>query len=220
MAARRLVIFDVDGTLIDSQAHIVTCVGEAFGALGQTPPARGRVLSMVGLSLTEAFAMLAPDADPATQAALQDRYKAAFGAIHQTAAPAPPFPGADEVLEALSAVPGTVLAVATGNSRRGLDRILGQRGWARHFASTQTASEHPSKPHPSMIRAALAETGVAAGRTAMIGDTRWDIDMGKAAGVATVAVDWGYHPAADLGADAVLRRFADLPGLLLDVLER
>jgi len=105
------------------------------------------------------------------------------------------------------------LGVATGKSQRGLDALI-----AAHdldcFVTRQVADHHPSKPHPSMVLTALAETGVDARHAVMIGDTSFDMDMGRAAGVTTIAVDWGYHPSERLQADHMIGSFTELEPLL------
>jgi phosphoglycolate phosphatase len=106
----------------------------------------------------------------------------------------PLYPGARTVLEQLAAVPENLLGVATGKSQRGLDKLIEAHGFERMFVTRQVADHHPSKPHPSMILAAMRETGVDAAATAMIGDTTFDMDMAHAAGVAGIGVGWGYHP--------------------------
>jgi phosphoglycolate phosphatase len=212
----RLVIFDVDGTLVDSQAEILTAMGAAFAAESLPMPPRAAVLAIVGLSLPQAFARLCPAETMARHDRLTVAYKAAYNDRRTRmggAAGGPLFPGAREVLAALVAM-GIVLAVATGKSRRGLDAVLGGHGLSAMFASTQVADDHPSKPHPAMILAALAETGIPAARTVMIGDTTFDMDMGRAAGVRTVAVSWGYHPVASLQGDAMISHFSELPGVV------
>lgn len=212
----RLVIFDVDGTLVDSQTEIMTAMGAAFSAEALVMPPRAAVLAIVGLSLPQAFAQLCPDADSAAHDRLTVAYKAAYNDRRTrmgAAAGGPLFPGAREVLAVLAAT-GTVLAVATGKSRRGLNAVLGGHGLSAAFASTQVADDHPSKPHPAMILAALAETGIPATRAVMVGDTTFDINMGRAAGVRTVAVSWGYHPAASLQGDAIISHFSELPGVV------
>lgn len=212
MTGPGLVVFDVDGTLVDSQDHILTAMSDAFAAAGHPPPGRQTVLSIVGLSLPEAIARLAPEAPGPVLATILGAYKAGFGAV-RARAPAPLYPGARRVLDALRDRPGLTLGIATGNSRRGLDHVLSSHGLARHFATTQVADDHPSKPDPAMLMAALAETGGEAGRAVMIGDTTYDIEMGRAAGFATIGVGWGYHPARALeaaGADSVIDDFAAL----------
>jgi phosphoglycolate phosphatase len=202
--SRYLAVFDMDGTLIDSEAAILAAFAAAFAGCGLPAPEREAVRAIVGLSLPQAMAVLVPDAGAADIAALAEGYRAAF---LQGAAEAPPplFPGALALLEALAARGDVVLAVATGKSRRGLDLVLAGHGLTGVFASTQVSDDHPSKPHPAMLRAALRETGVAAGRSAMIGDTRFDIDMARAAGVPALGVTWGFHaPAALAHADAVV----------------
>lgn len=205
-----LVIFDVDGTLLDSQAHILGAMARAFDSIGQPCPPREEVLGIVGLSLPQAMARLAPDLDGA---ALVAGYKAAFGAL-RAERDSPLYPGARAALDRLAAR-GIPLGIATGKSRRGLDHVLAAHGLAPMFTTTQVADDHPSKPHPSMIRAALAETGADPAQSVMIGDTSFDMDMGRAAGVRTIGVSWGYHPRAALaGADAVIDGFEALEAAL------
>ncbi len=210
--APRLVVFDVDGTLIDSQDHILAAMEHAFDASGHGMPSREEVLSIVGLSLPVAVERLVPQLAAEDRAGIVDAYKQSFGLL-RAGALSPLFPGAGDVLDALRARPDVVLGVATGKSRRGLTHLLASHGLERHFATTQVADDHPSKPHPSMLLAALAETGTDSARAVMIGDTTFDIEMGRAAGMATLGVAWGYHPAghlADAGADRVIGSFADL----------
>jgi phosphoglycolate phosphatase len=212
MSAHRLIVFDVDGTLIDSQAHILAAMEHAFGASGYPLPPRAAVLGIVGLSLPEAVARLVPDLPAAVRAGIVEAYKASFGQLRAETL-SPLYPGAAGALAALAARPRVILGVATGKSRRGLTHVLAAHGLDRLFATTQVADDHPSKPHPSMLLAALADTGTAAGRAVMIGDTTYDIAMGRAAGMATIGVGWGYHPAGDLvaaGADRLIDGFADL----------
>ncbi|MEI2806441.1 HAD-IA family hydrolase [Albidovulum sp.] len=210
--APRLVVFDVDGTLIDSQNHILAAMEQAFGATGHRMPAREEVLSIVGLSLPVAVARLVPHLAEDRRAGIVEAYKQSFGFLRAESL-SPLFPGAGDALDALRARPGLRLGVATGKSRRGLAHVLASHGLEGRFATTQVADDHPSKPHPSMLLAALAETGTEAAGAVMIGDTTFDIEMGRAAGMATVGVAWGYHPAghlADAGADRVIGNFADL----------
>jgi phosphoglycolate phosphatase len=217
---RRLVVFDVDGTLVDSQHLILAAMDGAFGALGHPTPARELVLGVVGLSLNEAMAALVPHLPPAQALRLADNYRQAFvgqRAAGSDAAHAPLYPGALAALERLAAVPGTLLGVATGKARPGLEHVLAAHDLARFFATTQTADAHPSKPHPSMLLAALAETGADPARAVMIGDTAFDVAMGRAAGMATIGVAWGYHPRARLeaaGADLVIDDYAALDAAL------
>jgi phosphoglycolate phosphatase len=203
----RLVVFDVDGTLIDSQRHIQSAMTDAFATLGLVPPPLHRTLSIVGLSLTEAIARLAGDVPPATQAAIVAAYKDSFSRRRAEEA-AQPYPGALAALERLVARDDLVLGVATGKSRRGLDQVFRVHGIGGYFATRQVADDHPSKPHPAMLLAALAETGIAARDAVMIGDTTYDIEMGRAAGLATIGVTWGYHGAADLAAAGAGRLIA------------
>lgn len=209
----RLAIFDVDGTLVDSRALIVACMREAFAAEGLPPPAPEAVRRIVGLTLPIATAELLGEPDPVRAGRLADRYKEAFLAAR--ARPdfeEPLFPGAREVLDRLVHA-GWLLGVATGKAMRGLRAVLERHGLERHFATLQTSDHHPSKPHPAMIEAALAETGCAPEAALMVGDTTFDILMARAAGVAAIGVAWGNHPPGELeaaGAVRVLGHFGEL----------
>ncbi len=211
----RLVIWDVDGTLIDSQNEIVAAMDAAFAGQGLAPVARTQVLGIVGLTLPVAVATLRPDLDARTVDLLVEGYKSAFHAnrMEHGVAGSPLFPGIRAVLEGLKAA-GVTQAIATGKSRRGLDGIIEGHGLHGVFASMQVSDDHPSKPHPAMVLAALAETGVPSTRAVMVGDTSFDMDMARAAGLRCIGVDWGYHPTGGLVADAIAAAPADLPGLI------
>ncbi len=213
MSDLRLVIFDVDGTLVDSQAEIMAAMTSAFGASHFAMPERKSVLSIVGLSLNEAFAKLCPEASSAERAHLVQSYKDAFNDLRGpdgNAELSPLFPGALDALNVLRAQDHTLLAVATGKSRRGLDKMLERHGLSGVFHSEQVADHHPSKPDPSMILTALNETGVAPARAVMLGDTTYDMDMARAAGIRKIGVTWGYHAADTLKPDAMIETFTAL----------
>ncbi len=217
----RLVIFDVDGTLVDSQGAILAAMGASFEAQGLDVPDRAAILGIVGLSLDRAIWQLAPDLPPETRAALVDGYKSAYHRQRQVegaAQGAPLYPGARAALDRLAAMPDVVLGVATGKSRRGLDALLAAHALEQYFVTTQVADDHPSKPHPAMIHAALTAADVGAQQAVMIGDTTFDMEMAQAAGVAGLGVSWGYHPVERLRSisHSVLEQFETLP----DVLER
>ncbi len=217
----KLVIFDCDGTIVDSQAGIVLSMVYAFTSQQMTPPSREATLSVVGLSLPEAFAVLAPDVDKATRSVLAERYKTAFRELkHDPAETEILFPGAKETLAQLAARDDHLLGIATGKSRRGIDRLIDREGWHGSFATIQTADDHPSKPHPSMLQRAILETDATPEITVMIGDTTYDMAMARSAGVAAIGVAWGYHTVADLqaaGAHIIIERFDDLPQAIDDV---
>lgn len=193
----KLVIFDCDGTLVDSQHLIVACMNEAFASLGRPAPSREATLSIVGLSLFEAFATLTSP-DDADIPALVEAYKSAFHAQRLKPDNAEPlYEGAREVVEWLGAEEAA-LGIATGKSQRGVRIVMTHHGLLDRFATIQTADDAPSKPHPGMILQAMAAVGAKPDDTVMIGDTTYDIDMAHAAGVAAIAVSWGYHAPAAL----------------------
>ena len=218
----RLVIFDVDGTLIDSQAHIVAAMNGAFEGIGLTPPSREETLSIVGLSLPVAIDRLVPGMDAATQATLVEGYKDGFMRLRADngAALSPFYPGALEVLRNLAAQGDLLLGIATGKSRRGTDHLMEMHGIRSLFQTVQVADDHPSKPSPSMIHACLSETGVDTTHAVILGDTVFDMEMGRNAGIPAIGVNWGYHPAENLtkaGARVVLGNFGQLDGVLKEI---
>jgi phosphoglycolate phosphatase len=211
-----LALFDCDGTLVDSQANICLAMERAFALSGQTAPPRDRIRRIVGLSVFEAVTSLIPDADSASRTELAAQYKAAFMAMRgQGLIEEPLYDGMPEVLRALDAA-GWMLGVATGKSDRGLERCLDHHGIKQMFVTLQTADRHPSKPHPSMVHQAIADAGSAPARTVMIGDTTFDMEMGKAAGCKSIGVGWGYHPIDELraaGADAIAESMEELKAI-------
>lgn len=212
----KLVVFDVDGTLVDSQHHICAAMGMAFQQAGLAPLPAPQILGIVGLSLPTAVARLAPEADPPTQARIVAGYRAAFSSARITE-DAPLYPGALDCLDRLAARDDLLLAVATGKSMRGLRAMLAAHGLEGRFVSLQTADHHPSKPHPAMVEAALEEAGVGPASAVMVGDTSFDIEMAAAAGMAGLGVAWGYHPPEALraaGAADVAQDFAALTHLI------
>lgn len=214
----RLVIFDVDGTLVDSQADILGAMALAFAAQGLDVPPRASVLSIVGLSLTEAMARLVPDLPELLRAELVAGYKHAYMTSRintDTRQTSPLYPGARDVLDLLSRQDHTLLGVATGKSKRGLDALIASHGLEGLFVTHQVADFHPSKPHPSMLLAALRETGIDAVDAVMVGDTSYDMDMARAAGIRSIGVSWGYHaPEALTAAESIVDRFEDIPARL------
>jgi phosphoglycolate phosphatase len=213
MAVTRLAIFDCDGTLVDSQANICMAMEHAFAEKGMVPPPRNAIRRIVGLSLFEIMRELLPETGEAQQRVMAEAYRDSYlklrndGLEHE-----PLYDGIAALLGDLDEN-GWLLGVATGKSDRGLERCLDHHGIKGMFVSLQTADRHPSKPHPSMIHQALADSGVEAAQAFMIGDTAYDILMGRAAGCRTIGVGWGYHPLDELreaGADAVVETMDEL----------
>jgi phosphoglycolate phosphatase len=213
----KLVLFDCDGTLADSQGSITRAMDEAFVKAGLTPPGRLRTRQIVGLSVPEAIRALAPNAVPDQQILIATEFRAAAQRIRLMTAEDPLFDGADVTVRAFAGRNDLVLGLATGKSRRGVDRLLAHHSWESCFATLQTADGNPSKPHPGMIDAACAETGLSAADTIMIGDTTYDIEMARAAGARAIGVAWGYHPVEALrqaGAETIVPDFAALRTLI------
>lgn len=210
----KLAIFDVDGTLVDSSAMITASMAEAFAEVGLPRPGRKRTLSIVGLSLFDAIKALAPEADEGLRNRLAEAYRRANWDNRGRGAHAEDlYPGARELLQKLHQRSDVILGLATGKGRRGVDHLLSVHGFEGWFATIQTADRHPSKPHPSMVQAALAETGLGAEAAVMIGDTSFDIAMARAAGVGAAGVAWGNHPVAELrraGAHTISNDFNEL----------
>jgi phosphoglycolate phosphatase len=213
----RLVVFDCDGTLVDSQAAICRSMDEAFAIAGLAMPDRIAVRRIVGLSLPQALLRLAPEADDETRALALEAYKASFRAARSAGTLQEPlFAGMAELLRRLRDAE-RLLGVATGMSDRGLGACLARHGVSELFSTLQTADRHPSKPHPAMLEAALYEAGAAASEAVMVGDTVFDIAMARAAGVRAIGVAWGYHDPDELiaaGACGVARTAEELEQLI------
>jgi phosphoglycolate phosphatase len=215
-----LIVFDVDGTLVDSQTLIVAAQRETFLKHGLEPPTRERSLSIVGLSLPEAFtALVGPDGPVES---LVEGYRQAFARLRTDPAYHEPlFPGAAAVLTELAGRADAVLGIATGKSRRGVAHLLARHGWDRLFATIQTADDAPSKPHPGMLEQAMAEVGASPGASVMIGDSTFDMVMARSAGMDAIGVSWGYHEAGalrDAGAQAIVDSYAELHARLLTIM--
>jgi phosphoglycolate phosphatase len=218
----KLVVFDCDGTIVDSQAGIVRAMERAFTSLRMIPPTRAQTLAVVGLSLIEACSALAPEAEYGTCVELAEHYKAAFRELDRTRSDTDIlFPLAKETIAGIAARENHLLAIATGKSRRGVERMCEREGWQSYFVTIQTSDDHPSKPHPSMLLKAMVEAGVEPGDTVMVGDTTYDVEMARAANVPSIGVAWGYHSVAELtnaGANRIVDSFSDLPGALDELL--
>lgn len=216
MAERRfeLIIFDWDGTLMDSAGTIVDCIQAACAELGLAIPSRDAASHIIGLGLHDALTELLPDLPTEHYPRLVEAYRRHY--LSQDAQ-IPLFPGAADLIADLHGR-GHLLAVATGKARRGLERAFRHSGLGRFFHASRTADETYSKPHPAMIGELLDELQVPAGRALMVGDTSHDLQMARNAGVAALAAGYGAHPAVslyDYEPMAVCHRFEDLARWLL-----
>jgi phosphoglycolate phosphatase len=215
-----LVIFDVDGTLVDSQVDILAAFAQAFASVGRVMPAPGDVMGIVGLSLDVAVMRLVPGIAPDQRDLMVEAYKDAYVALRAqvgAAQSSPLYPGARAVLADLQSRSNVILGIATGKSRRGLDKLIEGHGLQEVFMTKQVSDFHPSKPHPSMVLKAMADVGVGPDQTVMVGDTSFDMVMAADAGVTGIGVSWGYHPTGALdAAKHVIDRFDQLPPLLDD----
>lgn len=210
----RLIVFDMDGTLIDSHALITDMMTATFEAEGLVPPSAEAGRRIIGLSLPEAMASLSGLPVVETDG-LVARYRSLYldKVTERSASAEPLYAGAREAVLALSADPATLLGIATGKAMRGVNRVLGLHALDAHFVTRQTPDENPSKPHPGMLLRAMSETSVASEQTVMIGDTTFDIEMAVAAGTRSIGVSWGYHGVDELlaaGAEVIVETYDDL----------
>ncbi|MEW8624245.1 MAG: HAD-IA family hydrolase [Candidatus Thiodiazotropha sp.] len=187
-----LLIFDWDGTLMDSEARIVSCVEAAVRDLGRPVPDTESISNIIGLGLKEAVHQLFPDADDQLHLQIAARYRVHFFSDQE--APSQLFDGTRETLQEL-ADRGHMLAVATGKGRQGLDYALETTGLADFFHLTRCADETFSKPHPEMLNQILELSGMDSHQALMIGDTEYDMEMAVNAGMPSLGVTYGVHAA-------------------------
>lgn len=211
-----LCLFDCDGTLVDSQHTIIAAMQKAFASVEREPPSAHAIREVVGLSLTDAVAVLL-GAEAAETRRVAAAYVAATKTIRTpTDGVEPIFPGVRDGLDVLDAE-GWLLGIATGKSRRALDDTLTEHALTGRFVTLQTADRAAGKPAPDMVFRAIAETGCELSRTVIVGDSVFDMQMARHAGAMAIGVAWGYHPVDALraeGAQAVARTFPELLLLL------
>lgn len=210
----KLVVFDCDGTLVDSQHNIISAMQRAYKKVGLHEEDDTRIRSIVGLSVLEAVQALRPDDDEETHKKISEIFKSEFYTLRteQSIGPDPLYPGTRDVINHLNNA-GFLLGVATGNSDRGLARVIEEHALEGCFVTLQTANGHPSKPHPSMILQAMADAGAEPHSTLMVGDTSYDMMMARSAKCTAIGVNWGYHSEQELkvgGAQHVITSFQDL----------
>lgn len=185
-----LLVFDWDGTLMDSEARIVACMQGAINDLGLEPREVAAIRNIIGLGLYEAISSLYPGCDDGLVASVTERYRYHFLKANPTRSEL--FSGAEKTIRGLSEA-GYLLAVATGKGRRGLDLVLEETGLGQYFHATRCADETFSKPHPQMLEELMEELGAIPGETLMIGDTEYDMQMASNARTHSLAVSYGVH---------------------------
>ena len=207
----QLIIFDWDGTMMDSAPRISTSMQKAAELANLPPLTYQQASNIIGLSLKEAGFALYPDATAEQLRNLAEHYRDQF--VNKNTTPMPLFAGARALLDELKAR-GYLLAVATGKSRSGLDRTIASVNLDGYFAATRTGSDAESKPSPDMILQILAELNIKAQDALMVGDTEYDLLMAKNAGVDSIGVSFGVHDNERLKACGPLTLIDSLPQLL------
>jgi phosphoglycolate phosphatase len=208
-AAIKFIVFDWDGTLMDSEAQIVSCIHAAIADLDLEPMSYDTVSNIIGLGLREAIDALVPGRDQQFHQAFVDAYRTHWFQSESSVL----FDGVRATLDAVRES-NFLLGVATGKARRGLDRVLNDTGLTAYFHATRCADEAPSKPHPQMLLDLMAALDVLPEETIMVGDTEYDMEMATNAGVAKVAVRSGVHSGERLNRHAplvCLDRISEMP---------
>ncbi len=210
----KLVVWDMDGTLVDSRAGIEAAMGRAFTTHGLPPPHYDEIRHTVGLSLIDVFRALAPeDYSQTGLEALADTYRQAF--VAQRADPEfrePLYEGALATMQRLADA-GWLQAMATGKGRTGISAAFRSHPIERYFDSIHCADDGPGKPHPFMLEQAMGRLGAETTECVMIGDAVFDMQMGRSAGVYSLGVSWGFGTADELseaGAHDVHHNFDSL----------
>jgi len=209
-----LLIFDWDGTLMDSEARILACMRKAAESVSAPLPSEQAIRDIIGLGLAEAIACLYPHAESAWRGRFAAAYQQHF--LGEAAVPSPLFEGAEAALDRLAGE-GYLLAVATGKARRGLERAIRLARLDGVFHTSRCSDETRSKPDPLMLEEILTDLDTDAGRALMIGDTEYDMQMAANAGVDALAVAYGVQPLQRLMQHrpvAAIESIAELPGWL------
>lgn len=213
----RLIVFDCDGTLVDSQHNIVEAMTRAFRRHDLHDPIPEEVRRTVGLSILESVGRLLPDTPHDTLESVGEAYRTASYELRlEPDHEEPLYPGIGDMIRDLSGS-NAILAVATGKSQRGLRKTLQNHDLQQYFTILKTADDGPGKPDPTILLDAIAEAGADAGSTVMIGDTEFDIAMARSAKTHAVGVNWGYHEPVELdaaGAHLILEDISELPNYL------
>lgn len=216
----KLVLFDCDGTLVDSVGVIHGCMIRTFEGAGMPVPSVDETRTIIGLSLDIALAQLAKVENPSVVAMLVQRYRTNFVMMRgEPDFSEPVFPGIPKLLETIGMRDDIMVGMVTGKSRRGVSAVFATHGFGDLFSVVRTADDCPSKPHPAMVLEACAEVGVEPSQAVVVGDAIYDMQMACAAGATAVGVSWGYHDAEALrgaGAAFVLGE----PAELMTILER
>lgn len=204
----RVIVFDWDGTILDSPAAIAECIQASCGDLGLEVPERSRASHVIGMGMQELMREIAPGLPSARYGEFVEAYRRHFR-VREPAMQL--FPGMRELLADLSAI--SLLGIATAKSRRGLERALDATGLRPHFRASRCADETHPKPHPAMLLEILKELSVSPDDALMIGDTSHDLEMARAAGVDALAVAYGAHPEQGLRACGPLGCFSSVDQL-------
>ena len=216
-APLRLALFDCDGTLVDSFAAMHDAMGAACLECGQVAPTPDQHRAVMGIPPRLQMQRFYPQLDAAQHQPIVDAFFRHFRGAAQVE---PLYPGAREVLHQLDTA-GWLMGVATAKSSRGLQKNLDDHGLHHHFLNLQTIDTNPAKPNPEMVLKAMRSLGVDMANTVMIGDSIYDMEMARNAGVLPIGVAWGYHDARSLtaaGARTIAPDFASLPALLAELM--
>ena len=213
----KLVLFDCDGTLVDSVGLIHEVMARTFVHFGHVRPEMSLTKSIIGLTLDIAIARMQGKPHVDDEAIdMTAHYKSIYAETRaQAGFQEPLFDGITAMIETLAKRDELLMGAVTGKSRRGLDLIMDTHGFRPHFIVSRTADDCPSKPHPAMVTECCSQTGIVPADTIVIGDAIYDMQMAKAAGAKAVGVAWGYASVEDLwkaGADAIVEHASEIPG--------
>ena len=209
----KLVIMDLDGTLVDSQEFIISATTVAFRDEGLKVPKRENILSIIGLSLTEAFRVLNKDLNEKQIKKLTSRFKNCYNTFNQEQLISPLYKNAKNFLENLNRNEEIILAIATGKGLKGLLQILKAHNLESFFSKLQTSDFYPSKPDPTMLVSLMKTLKIKTEDAVMVGDTDFDVSMAHRAGIKSIGVLWGYHSISRIKLmkpTAIVENFADL----------